>query len=96
MVHTKDNLKHRLITYYINLIRYPNTVTLLFIQLTFKIILKASTDASTRDALLMNILGRMGAESPQAWGLDYLAKQLVMQKNLLANLNVSKDILKML
>ena len=96
MIYTNDALKQRLIAYMVNLIRYPNSVTLFYINLVMDIVFRKATDNSTRDAILMNIMSRMNAEGPQAWGLDYLVKQLMIQKSSLAHLNVSKDIQKLL
>lgn len=58
---TKDKLKNRLITYFVNLIRYPNSVTLLFIEISLDIIFSSKSETETRDMLLTNIMVRMGA-----------------------------------
>ena len=74
----------------VNLIRYPNSVTLFYINLALDMILKNNTEKSTRETLLANILVRMSVEDPHAWGLDYLVNQLIGYKSTLISLNVPK------
>lgn len=85
-------MKTKLINFAVNLIRYPNSITLFFIEFARSTIYK-SKDTSVKDAMLVNILGRMNAEGPQAWGLIYLARQLQIHKN---ELSIPKKLLDLL
>lgn len=91
--HSPESLKDRLLNLIINLIRYPNTITLFFIDFATSTIFKQTKDTKTRDLLLSRIIRRMNAEGPYGWGLHYLVKQLQILKNELATLHVPKSIL---
>ena len=93
---TDEKIKLRLITCLINLIRFPNSVTLFYIDFARNAILDQSKDqnqTSFREALVVNILARMDAEGPQAWGLTYLVKQLQIHKK---DISISKKHLELL
>ena len=80
MLNSDEKTKLRLISSTINLIRYPNSITLFFIEFVRSTLHRPAKDSSVKEAMLMNILNRMNTEGPQAWGLIYLTKQLQIHK----------------
>ena len=92
---SNEETKTRLINSILNLIRYPNTITLFFIDLVLNelIFSKQMKDNSTRELTLNCIIARMNAEGPQSWGQIYLALQLQIHSKDLVSLNVSSKIL---
>ena len=77
--------KDKFIKYALNLIRYPNAITLYFIDFVIQGVFKQTSDKSTdsklRNLLLKKVLERMHVEDPHAWGMLYLVKQFQIQKN---------------
>lgn len=87
----------KLINSMLNLVRYPNNVTLFFIDLLRDIIFnKAIKDVSLRDNILTCFLARTNVEAPQPWGEIYLTLQLQIHYKELVSLNVSQKILESL
>lgn len=76
------------------MIRYPNMVTLFYIDFIKDYIFnKQIKDNSIRELILSLIITRMNSENPHSWGEIYLAKQIQIQKNELHGLGVSGKIL---
>ncbi len=75
-----------------NLIRYPNAITVYFIDIITTIIFKSSSE-KLRNVLLTKIFERMNVDSTHPWGMLYLVNQFQIQKNELTKLQVSRDIL---
>lgn len=79
------------------MIRYPNNVTLFFIDYLKDIIFnKSIKDNAIREQLLSSIIARMNSEGPHPWGQIYLTKQIQIHKNELHALNVSQKILEIM
>ena len=79
----------------LNLIRYPNVITVFFIDLVIQIIFKEKQD-KLRVLLLKKIFERMNVEDPHSWGMLYLVKQFQIQKNELKKLQVPNEIMQTL
>ncbi len=66
----------------LNLVRYPNLVTLFCIDFVKDLFFnKSIKDNSIREMMLSALMARMNAEGPQSWGLIYLTRQLQIHKN---------------
>lgn len=92
-----EDTKQRLVHSILNLVRYPNNVTLFFIDMLRDIIFnKLIKDNATREMILHSIIARMNCEGPQAYGLLYLVLQLQIHSNELASLGVSQRVLELL
>ena len=89
-------MKNKIINMIINLIRYPNMITLFYIDFFLDVIMKENVEAEIRNNILRLILRRMDAEGPQAWGMIYLAQQLKGMKNSLTAMKVPQNILEIL
>lgn len=72
----------------INLIRYPNHITLFFIDFVAHLVFKQSQakdkerDSALREMMLNNIVTRMKGEVPIAWGLIYLVNNVLVKDKL--------------
>lgn len=85
-------MRTKLLNNIINLIRYPNYITLYFIDFVTHIIFKQNKDNLLRELILANIITRMRGEVPIAWGLIYLVN-FVLQKKDLQSLNISQELM---
>jgi len=91
-VSLEGDLKEKFIKYVINLIRYPNSITLFFIDFITGIVFKGTHD-KTRNLLLSKFIARVNSDSAHPWGMLYLTNQLQIQKNELNKLPIDKEIL---
>jgi hypothetical protein len=77
-----EETRAKLVTSMINLIRFPNQVTLFFLDLINDVLFnKQVKENSIRELILTNISERMNAEGPRPWGLVYLSLQLQIHSN---------------
>ena len=94
--HNNNTMREKIINYIINLIRYPNSITLFFIDFFSWGIFNEMFDKECRNMILSIIIKRTDAEGPHPWGLLYFVQQLQIMKNSLGNLHVPKHILDLL
>lgn len=84
-------MRTKLINNIINLIRYPNYITLYFIDFVTHLIFKQNKDNSLRELILGTIITRMRGEVP-IMGMIYLVN-FVLQKKDLQSLNISQELM---
>ena len=80
-------LRERVIKYILNLIRYPNIITLFLIETITAIIFKQGHE-KIRSSILSKILERVKAENPHPWGIIFLLNKFQIQKNELLRLGI--------
>lgn len=68
---TDSPTRQKLLRGILNLIRFPNLLTLFFINLTDTILYKEH-DPSLQEALARAIIERMTVEKPHPWGLIFV------------------------
>jgi hypothetical protein len=85
-------IKLKLINYAINLIQYPNCITLFFMDFSMHVIFKQK-DNSLRELMLSNIIMRMKGDVFFPWGLIYLTEKFVNLKKELEGFNIPQQLL---
>lgn len=81
----------------INLIRYPNNITLFFIDFAMAIIFDLAIDKNLREMMFRNVTVRMiGIEEPIGWGLIYMVYQITPRKGELESGGISQELIQML
>lgn len=89
MISLEGDLKEKMIKFVLNLIRYPNAITLFFIDFVTTLVFK-STHEKTRNLLLAKMFERITVDPTHPWGMLYLVSQFQTQKNELTKLQIPK------